>query len=107
MPVNDRPRRFGSSKYNLSKTVRVILDLVTVSFLLTYMARPMQLFGLAGLVSGGIGFLMGLYLTILKLIHRCRYRFAPVAVPGDSADDPGRAVPGDGLAGRVANPHLF
>ena len=47
--------------------MRVILDLVTVSFLLTYMARPMQLFGLAGLVSGGIGFLMGLYLTILKL----------------------------------------
>lgn len=67
VPVNDRPRQFGSSKYNLSKTVRVILDLVTVSFLLTYMARPMQLFGLAGLISGGLGFILGLYLTILKL----------------------------------------
>ena len=67
MPVNDRPRQFGSSKYNLTKTIRVILDLVTVSFLLTYMARPMQLFGLAGLISGGLGFLIGLYLTLLKL----------------------------------------
>jgi glycosyltransferase involved in cell wall biosynthesis len=65
--VNDRPRQYGSSKYNLTKTIRVILDLVTVSFLLSYMARPMQLFGLAGLVSGGLGFLLGLYLTLLKL----------------------------------------
>jgi glycosyltransferase involved in cell wall biosynthesis len=67
MPVNDRPRQFGSSKYNITKTIRVILDLVTVSFLLTYMARPMQLFGLAGLISGGLGFLIGLYLTLLKI----------------------------------------
>ena len=67
VPVNDRPRTYGKSKYNLSKTVRVILDLVTVSFLLSYMARPMQLFGLAGLVSGGVGFALGLYLAILKV----------------------------------------
>lgn len=67
VPVNDRPRRYGKSKYNLSKTIRVILDLITVFFLLTYMGRPMQLFGLAGLVSGGVGFLLGLYLTLFKL----------------------------------------
>ncbi len=68
VPVNDRPRRYGRSKYNLSKTIRVVLDLLTVSFLLSYLGRPMQLFGLAGLISGGIGFLLGLYLTGLKLI---------------------------------------
>ncbi len=67
VPVNDRPRTFGKSKYNLSKTVRVILDLVTVSFLLSYMGRPMQLFGLAGLASGGIGFLVALYLALFKI----------------------------------------
>ncbi|MGC9520788.1 MAG: glycosyltransferase family 2 protein [Anaerolineae bacterium] len=66
--VNDRPRRYGTSKYNLSKSVRVILDLLTVSFLLSYMGRPMQLFGLAGLVSGGIGFGLALYLALYKLI---------------------------------------
>jgi glycosyltransferase involved in cell wall biosynthesis len=65
--VNDRPRQFGSSKYNLFKTVRVVLDLVTVSFLLSYMARPMQLFGLAGLISGGVGFALGLYLALYKI----------------------------------------
>jgi glycosyltransferase involved in cell wall biosynthesis len=67
-PVNDRPRQYGESKYNITRTIRVLLDLLTVSFLLTYMGRPMQLFGLAGLASGGIGFLMGLYLTLLKFI---------------------------------------
>jgi glycosyltransferase involved in cell wall biosynthesis len=68
VPVNDRPRRYGKSKYNLSKTVRVILDLLTITFLLNYMARPMQFFGLAGLASGGVGVLLGLYLTLLKLL---------------------------------------
>ncbi len=68
MPVNDRPRTYGTSKYNLSKTVRVILDLLTVSFLLSYMGRPMQLFGLVGLLSGGVGFALGLYLAILKIV---------------------------------------
>ncbi len=68
VPVNDRPRRYGQSKYNISKTVRVVLDLFTIYFLLNYLARPMQLFGLAGLVSGGAGFLLGLYLTLLKFL---------------------------------------
>ncbi len=68
VPVNDRPRQHGTSKYNITRTVRVVLDLLTVSFLLTYMARPMQLFGLAGLVSGGVGFALGLYLSLLKLL---------------------------------------
>ena len=67
VPVNDRPRRYGKSKYNLTKTVRVILDLLTITFLLNYLPRPMQLFGLAGLASGGAGFMLGLYLTLLKV----------------------------------------
>lgn len=67
VPVNDRPRQYGSSKYNISKTIRVILDLLTVSFLLNYMGRPMQLFGLAGLTSGGIGFGLALYLSLFKI----------------------------------------
>jgi glycosyltransferase involved in cell wall biosynthesis len=68
VPVNDRPRRFGESKYNISRTVRVFLDLFTVYFLLNFLGRPMQLFGLAGIASAGVGFLLGLYLTLLKLI---------------------------------------
>ena len=74
IPVNDRPRKHGQSKYGLSRTIRVILDLFTVSFLLSYGARPMQLFGSLGLVSGGLGVIMGLYLVLLKVIHGYRYQ---------------------------------
>ncbi|KAB2891699.1 MAG: glycosyltransferase family 2 protein [Desulfobulbaceae bacterium] len=64
--VNHRPRRFGASKYGISRTIRVILDLLTVKFLLSYSTRPIQVFGLMGVVSGGIGFLLALLLTIQR-----------------------------------------
>jgi glycosyltransferase involved in cell wall biosynthesis len=76
IPVNDRPRKHGQSKYGLSRTVRVILDLLTVSFLLSYGARPMQLFGVLGLISAGFGAVLGLYLVSLKIIHGYRYQIA-------------------------------
>jgi glycosyltransferase involved in cell wall biosynthesis len=73
IPVNDRARQHGQSKYGLSRTLRVILDLLTVSFLLSYGARPMQLFGLLGLVSGSLGVLLNLYLASLKVIYGYHY----------------------------------
>ncbi len=70
VPVNDRPRRAGQSKYGaLSRTPRVILDLLTVSFLLSYSGRPMQLFGRIGLTLGGLGGGIGLYLAGAKIAH--------------------------------------
>jgi glycosyltransferase involved in cell wall biosynthesis len=61
IPVNHRPRKFGRSKYGLSRTFRVILDLITVKFLLTYSTRPIHVFGLWGILSGVLGiFLAGL-----------------------------------------------
>ena len=50
MVVNHRPRRAGATKYGLSRTIRVILDLATVKFLLSYSTRPLQIFGLIGLI---------------------------------------------------------
>ena len=64
--VNHRARRFGSSKYGISRTIRVILDLMTVKFLLSYSTRPIQVFGLMGVVSGGIGFLIALIMTFQR-----------------------------------------
>jgi glycosyltransferase involved in cell wall biosynthesis len=57
-PVNHRPRTHGRSKYGISRTVRVILDLLTVKFLLSYSTRPLQIFGLLGIVMGGFGALI-------------------------------------------------
>ncbi len=62
--VNHRPRRFGTSKYGISRTIRVILDLLTVKFLLSYATRPIQVFGMLGIISGGLGFIIALVLTI-------------------------------------------
>ncbi len=56
--VHHRPRRFGTSKYGLSRTIRVILDLITVKFMSSYSTRPIQVFGVVGLVTGGIGALI-------------------------------------------------
>jgi glycosyltransferase involved in cell wall biosynthesis len=69
VPVNDRPRKAGKSKYGaFSRAPRVLLDLLTVSFLLGYSHRPMQLFGRVGLASGGVGGLMLLYLGGAKIV---------------------------------------
>jgi glycosyltransferase involved in cell wall biosynthesis len=68
LPVNHAPRRFGTSKYGIGRTTRVLLDLITVRFLLSYSTRPMQVFGLIGLLSGiGGGLLLG-YLGYVRLI---------------------------------------
>ena len=64
--VNHRARKYGKSKYGISRTIRVILDLITVKFLLSYATRPIQVFGLLGFCSGVIGFAIALYLTIQR-----------------------------------------
>lgn len=67
VPVNHRARRFGKSKYGISRTLRVILDLLTVKFLLGYSKRPIHLFGTVGLVSGLSGFALLSLLTYQRL----------------------------------------
>ena len=56
IPVNHHPRTAGKTKYNLTRTFRVILDLITVKFLHSYLTRPMHVMGLAGLVCMALGF---------------------------------------------------
>ena len=64
--VNHRARQFGTSKYGISRTIRVVLDLITVKFLLSYATRPIQIFGLLGVISGTAGFLIALIMTIQR-----------------------------------------
>jgi glycosyltransferase involved in cell wall biosynthesis len=68
LPVNHAPRQFGTSKYGIGRTLRVVLDLLTVRFLLSYATRPMQIFGLLGLFFGGIGTLILGYLGFVRLV---------------------------------------
>ncbi len=61
------PRLRGKSKYGLSRTIKVILDLITVKFLQSFSTKPLQFFGPIGLFSGAMGFLISLYLSIEKI----------------------------------------
>ena len=69
VPVNDRVRKYGKSKYGIMRTFRVILDLFTLYFLLGYQARPMHVFGLIGLGTGCVGFVILLVLTYEKIFR--------------------------------------
>jgi len=61
------PRLRGKSKYGISRTVKVVLDLITVKFLQSFSTKPIQFFGPVGVLSGIFGFLILLYLTIDKI----------------------------------------
>ena len=64
--VNHRERRHGRSKYGIGRTIRVILDLMTVKFLLSYSTRPVQIFGLIGFAMGLPGAAILAWLTWVK-----------------------------------------
>src|SRR5580692_11080024 len=66
MPVQHHPRRAGISKYNLTRTVRVLLDLMTVKFQGSYQTRPMHLFGSVGLLCMLFGFLSVVSSAVMK-----------------------------------------
>src|SRR6202521_1366586 len=67
--VNHRERRHGRSKYGIGRTVRVILDLLTVKFLLSYSTRPLQIFGLIGLAMGLLGTAIAGWLAYERLME--------------------------------------
>jgi glycosyltransferase involved in cell wall biosynthesis len=66
--VNHRPRLRGKGKYGMDRVVRVVLDLITVKFLLSYSTRPMQIFGRWGFYSFLFGITSGLIMAIRKFM---------------------------------------
>lgn len=65
--VSHHPRKFGVSKYGISRTMRVVLDLLTVKFLLSYSTKPIQLFGKLGVYTLAAAFLSGAATLYMKL----------------------------------------
>lgn len=69
LKVNHRPRLRGQSKYGITRTLPVVLDLLTVKFMISYSTRPSHVFGPIGILSGMGGFLIAIYLTIQKWVY--------------------------------------
>ena len=82
MPVNHRPRAHGQSKYGIGRTLRVVLDLMTVRFIQSYLTRPMQVFGLFGLILGTTGVGISLWLAIEKIVFHKNLADRPLLLLG-------------------------
>ena len=68
MVVTHNPRRFGKSKYGISRTFRVVLDLLSVAFFMSFRYRPGHFFGVIGLAFGAVSALLFLYLFVVKFL---------------------------------------
>ena len=68
LPVTHHERRHGQTKYNVFRVLKGFLDMIIVSFWMNYSARPIHLFGSIGVATTGLGFVCGLYLSIIKLM---------------------------------------
>jgi hypothetical protein len=80
MVVNHRPRTAGTAKYGLGRTLKVILDLITVKFLGSYSTKPIYIFGGMGLVSGLGAIASGLVVVYQKLAHNFSMNRNPLLV---------------------------
>ncbi|MBA2448666.1 MAG: glycosyltransferase family 2 protein [Chloroflexi bacterium] len=75
LPVNHRARRFGQSKYGINRTIKVLLDLLTLKFLSSYSTKPIYLFGGLGalcFLSGGLSFLLVVYMKLFEDLNMNR-----------------------------------
>ncbi|MCB5230721.1 MAG: glycosyltransferase [Candidatus Cloacimonas sp.] len=69
IPVDHRERTFGKSKYGFERLFRGFFDLLTVSLLTSYIRSPLYLFGSIGFYTSAAGFVIGLYLSIMKIFY--------------------------------------
>ncbi len=83
IPVTHHPRAAGKSKYGLSRTIKVIFDLITIKFLSSYLTKPLYVFGTAGLVCLAISlfsFAFSLYYRFVEGVHLNRMPLATLSM---------------------------
>lgn len=80
MPVTHHARQFGQSKYGLSRTIKVVLDLILVKFLSSYATKPIHIFGGMGLCSVLAGMLAFAWMVILKVFYATSFIETPLPI---------------------------
>ncbi len=99
--VSHFPRLKGSTKYGISRTIKVVLDLITVKFLQSFSTKPIQFFGPAGVFSGFLGFLISIYLSIDKIFFGKNIGGRPLLLLGALLIIVGIQLIGMGLLGEM------
>jgi glycosyltransferase involved in cell wall biosynthesis len=83
IPVEHHARTMGKSKYGLSRTIKVVFDLITIKFMASYQTKPLYLFGWAGLLTFGVSFLSALLACLMKFVswpHHADFIQTPLPV---------------------------
>ncbi|HXQ73270.1 MAG TPA: glycosyltransferase family 2 protein [Pyrinomonadaceae bacterium] len=80
IPVEHHARTMGKSKYGLSRTLKVVFDLMTIKFMASYQTKPIYVFGSFGMLAFAISLLGGLYAVFLKVIHKADFVQTPLPV---------------------------
>jgi glycosyltransferase involved in cell wall biosynthesis len=80
IPVEHHPRTMGKSKYGLSRTLKVVFDLMTIKFMASYQTKPIYVFGSFGMLAFFVSVVAGLYAVFLKLIHKADFVQTPLPI---------------------------
>lgn len=80
IPVEHHARTMGKSKYGLSRTLKVVFDLMTIKFMASYQTKPIYVFGMFGMFAFAISLLAGLYAVFLKLFHKADFVQTPLPI---------------------------
>jgi glycosyltransferase involved in cell wall biosynthesis len=80
IPVEHHPRTMGKSKYGLSRTLKVVLDLMTIKFMASYQTKPIYVFGTFGILAFLISVFAGLYAVFLKIFHKADFVQTPLPI---------------------------
>ena len=80
IPVEHHARTMGKSKYGLSRTIKVVFDLMTIKFMASYQTKPIYVFGSFGMLAFAVSILSGLYAVFLKVIHKADFVQTPLPI---------------------------
>jgi len=80
IPVEHHARTMGKSKYGLSRTLKVVFDLMTIKFMASYQTKPIYVFGSFGMLAFAISFVGGIYALYLKFRHKADFVQTPLPV---------------------------
>src|SRR5688572_33400827 len=80
IPVDHHARTMGKSKYGISRTVKVIFDLMTIKFMASYQTKPIYVFGMFGMIALMISIIAGVWAVVLKVAYDTSFILTPLPV---------------------------